>query len=500
MLQGIFPQATQDQLNPLLEALTHLSHQFWSSSRLRQSSLHPLRYEWQQILLHKIQKRITNPSQHPPLQIWALGGSIVLGQGAARYHSQSWDLKGNDTLARWSTQWQHLLNHVLGEEVVNITNLAQGGMSTDISILPLKHGLFENVPQPDVIVGAFGYNDLHQLLAKHQNPVLYNLANQDDYLLQVTQDWIRAALGCRNNAAVLLLDDAYLMPDQSAYTNLRHSRVVAHASQYYNVWGISWTNMWLHWSYSRLNETDMHFPLWGSLVDASHPGILFHTGIAWLLLHQFVQSIFLQGCSSSVREHEELLHPRHLPPLMQQGSLVDLYHAWHNASQREQDCSSNTTCAYAWIANRATVIQTREDVKRVVESVMTENEGWWEEGFKIRKPRPGWVTQYFPKAKFCIQVPALESTITKVTIIYLKSYGSKWIHSRLRVTLECLVHSNATSMVRQTELTGFHHSNTSVNYEATMEINVMPGQTVKACFELIKGHAFRINGMLFCQA
>jgi len=505
-LQDLF-SPTSSTATELHDDLKEVSNTLWSPRRIRKSILNPLRPEEAQKLLRIMDARLQDPLQNPPLQIMVFGGSIVLGHGAGK--NDKWNLKANDTEARWSSQLEQLINHVLfqGRSVVKVTNMANGGMSTGISAIPLEYGIYpKGYPKqgPDLILASFGYNDMAMLLAKHQNPYLYHMdaTQQHYYLLDATQRFVRASCG----KIVWLVDDSFMIPQIPIRQNLMHSRAVTEVAAWYDVWGVSWTKAFLHMSYSNeqlanvTHNGDIFWPLWGGKVKTSHPNIMFHTGMAWFLFYQFVD-MSIQGCCSQLpmvhpgQTYPEL-NPRFIPPIDETTTFQTLPGAWRNATQ--QKCGRQASlCSYLWIVNRATNIQTREDVRMAIDSVLLTNKGWEEDGYPVRKPRPGWVANQ-RKAVFEIQVNATESAIRKITIIYMKSYGPRWENARLRITVR-VRRGEVWVWKTKHELEGFHSSNTSVNYEAMLAVAGEVGDQVLAKFEVFSGTTFRINGMLFCD-
>jgi hypothetical protein len=332
-LQDIFAEQAKATLTLLQSDVEELSQHAWHSPRLVQrSTVHSLSAATLQRLHTILANRRQDPSLNPPLHIMVLGGSIVLGNGAGLYRNRNGSnvvIKANNTLARWSTQFEQLVNRLLFASstsstsdqimMIQVTNMANGGMTTGISSIPLKYQIFpKGVRAPDLIIASFGYNDIHMMLAQHQNPVLakMTLAQQEVYLMQETQRFVRAALQangiCTDEPpAVLLVDDSFLIPQANIRTNLLHSRVVAEVAAWYNVGAVSWTKTMMHRSYSSPKLSNLsrdgpddilYWPLWGGNVRTSHPNILFHVGIAWLLFYQFVLQLSLP-C-----EEDELQH------------------------------------------------------------------------------------------------------------------------------------------------------------------------------------------------
>lgn len=118
-------------------------------------------------------------------------------------------------------------------------------------------------------------------------------------------------------------------------------------------------------------------------------------------------------------------------------------------------------------------------------------------GNEVKKPRVGWIATK-PGAFFELHVVAKELPIRKVTLIYMKSYGRKWLDAKLKVELSVL--GNA-SVATAYYLDGIHNDTTSVNYRTQMEgIHAKVGETVVARFTLVGGYTFKISGMLFCAS
>ena len=547
-LQTIFPFLPLAKLREDLDEIQQLWHPF----RVKRSTVNPIPTSSRTKLMDIIHRRqqqqqqqqqnnantaSNSTSNNPPLHIMIFGGSIVLGNGAGvGFHGKK-GLSGGDSNVRWSTQLEDLLNLWYGIGSIKITNMANGGMTTGISTIPLEYGIYpdNNIP-PDLVIAAFGYNDMNLLLAQHQNSVFRSGTTTNDsekynFLLKDTQRFVRAAAGAC--IPVILVDDSYLIPRATIRFNLLHSHHIAEIANWYDIGAISWTRAFMGLSYSdrKLHNISQsgtddidYWPLWGGNLRTSHPNIMYHVGMAWLLFYQIVLQLSESAASSSLLLLDprcnngngndaistttmEKLDPRNIPPLDQNTRIQSLAPIWkNNTTVNMKKCSSSSsssrttknTCSYLWIANRATNIQTKQDVKRIIDTVLIFNKGWMEEGNPIRKPRPGWVALK-KKAMFTIRINATAANISKVTLLYLKSYGPKWQDSKLRVTLRIRRNESygITKKVKR-DLVGYHDSNTSINYEAIIPIEARIGDYVLANFQVTSGTTFRINGMLFC--
>ena len=133
---------------------------------------------------------------------------------------------------------------------------------------------------------------------------------------------------------------------------------------------------------------------------------------------------------------------------------------------------------------------------------LANNKGWHVESMTNAKPRPGWVA-FAPKATFTVTIMDHED-ITSLTLISMESYGKKWEHSLVRITLLDLGPGGKgpTSPVGILDVSGFHNTTTSVLHPHKFPLNgngVPKGNWLTARFDLVGGSTFRIQGILFCS-
>ena len=86
----------------------------------------------------------------------------------------------------------------------------------------------------------------------------------------------------------------------------------------------------------------------------------------------------------------------------------------------------------------------------------------------------------------------------------MKSYGPDWVASKLRVTVEVIRPSSdgvAAVASGPFEIDGYHDLLTSVNFPHKFALagkGARSGDTIRASFELVGGHTFKITGLALC--
>jgi len=220
--------------------------------------------------------------------------------------------------------------------------------------------------------------------------------------------------------------------------------------------------------------------------------------------------------------------PRGLPPLLdKQLSLEHVTDLWRleddKRRQREQqqdDLSSSTACSDA----------SQQQQQNAVKCPFS-----WLSGISSETAKPKAADAYFREhasfagdwtfqddhGKLGIVPPALMSTmslelptvsqpIRKVTLFFMKSYGPRWMGSKVRV--ECWrKHNNQQQgeqqegdwkLLQQQEFMGHHNKNTSETYTELIDLSQTPVETgsgLKIRVTLIDGSTFKIMGVAICS-
>ena len=86
--------------------------------------------------------------------------------------------------------------------------------------------------------------------------------------------------------------------------------------------------------------------------------------------------------------------------------------------------------------------------------------------------------------------------IRSINFLAMKSYGERWMDSRVNVKIIRI--SGSVEEIIEKEIEGSHSSETSVSYTYNYEINTEPGDDLKIHIELVSGSTFKFTGMAFC--
>ena len=506
-----------EQRSTLYRGLDRLLQMF-DSDRLRRSLMNRMPMGTATKIMDIVEKRLIDPANNPPLRVMVFGGSVVEGVDANFYHqgNVSFAFPGVGVDARFSSQLQTIMDELIFPGVMEVTNMASGGLTSDVALPLLEHCIYPpGYPRegPDLIISSFGFNDVH--VFKESSDM--RIANEE---------FLKAAYfnRCDGLPAVVLVDDIFCNIKKSnerrelVSVNLMHSRMVSDIARWNDVMAVSYTEAFMHYAYSDPTMDDPEGKgnfrgiLFGGASPTIHPPILYHSGMAWMLAFQFLQTM-VDRChdevvspriaDDAVRNDE--LDPRLMPTYAEEDTLSDVTRKWRIQSDSFLNrCSDpnfrpGNTCSLSWIVHRSSTIATRRHVKKLLVSLGgSDRHGWSAQGNPIRPPRPGWVATG-ANASFDILVVAKEFPIRKVTFLYMKSYGDAWQDSRVNVSLSVLRGAtNDVVMETHGELEGIHNSTTSVNYKTTLDVDANVGETVKASFVLVGGTTFKFTGMLFC--
>jgi hypothetical protein len=490
--------------------------QMFDSDRLRRSLVNRMPAATQTKIMDIIEKRLVDPENNPPLYVMVFGGSIVEGVDADFFQqgNVSFGVVGRwNRGARFSSQLQAIMDAILSPGVVEITNMASGGLTSDVASPLLEYSIYPPgypLKGPDLIISSFGYNDAR---------MFYRSGNT---MRAANEQFLKAAYAtrCDGLPAVVFVDDIFCNilkakngTEERVRSNLLHSRVVNDIATWNDVMVVSYTKAFMHYVYADPSMMDdpvvarkYREVLFGHSRQASHPPLLYHSGVAWILAFQLLRTIgdHCQDEAASVVEnkfHGNKLDTRLMPKYDDGSTLSRVTQEWWNQKNlsntrcSDPDLQQGNTCSLSWLVHRSASIKHGDELLQLLSSMGASNtEGW----MAIDDPRAGWVATQ-PLATFSIFVPAKKFPIRKVTFLYMKSYGSKWKDSLVDITLSVLEHKT-NDVISETygELVGFHKSRTSVSYKKTFDVDVNVGDTLKATFVLVGGTTFKFTGMLFC--
>jgi hypothetical protein len=499
-----------------MEADYRKVHNEFTVPRLRKSLIRPMEGKELQKILEIIEKRLGDSVNNPPLEIMTFGGSVVQGWLSNIHSWMQPGYEGNIGPRKdmsdfgWPERLQEVLNKVVfrGQDVVRVTNMATGGATSDaVGAVALEYGLFPpNHPGPDIVINAFGNNDMQ-------------LQGDDADSIRIMQDFIEAAkkMRCDGLPYIILYDDflglGYTKPYDLHY-NMRYYRSVSQVSAWYNLMAVSYANAFRHLVYSGIPDPDLPMLVhWGLDV---HPGMVYHSTVPWVLifnlLENMVNACHDYGASINHQPSYQELSMDQLPRLTSDLYLGDLpMKVKENTAAYQQRCLNATSDGFApcsplsWVVNRVGGVFKPQELKRKMKQMsMSSFKDWDCEGHQRKgKDRPGWVASA-ANATFTVTIKDKDHAGLKyVTIISMKSYGTKWAGSRLRLTLwdEGPDGKGPKSQVGLYEIEGFHNSTTSVLFPYKFPLDgdgIQKGNWLKATFDLIGGSTFRIQGILFC--
>jgi len=498
--------------------------QFHTGSRLRRSVSHSAESLTIQTILQVIEKRKDGSDE--PLRIMVMGGSVASGINCSR-NPIGLGERGYmvaDTECAWPARLEHMFNHVFfdGESVVEITNLATGGSSSEVGTVIMDYHLFPKPSElPHVIISAYAPNDAQQ-------PSLENV-----FYVEM-QNYIKSAQKtrrCDSQLPLIIMADEFYGFNDVIKQNL-HSGNIYILSSWYNLMTINHANVAKHEILSNYNNTSVVSQLMGSGFDL-HMGMGFHIGMAWTVLFNFLNA-FVDTCNDSTISPNDKaqidsvlqsLPARHVAKLSEgeAGKVGNILEQWKANSKEEKNiCSilgkemhtniSSSPCTYAWMVNRQTDIMRPNDIVRHLAPILRSNQGWKATGKPIQQPRTGWYAQE-ANATFTLEVlPTFQTNF--LTIVSMKSYGPTFVGSKLLVTISVRgsifpntttnsSQGNNTDAIIMHVIDGYHSTKTSVHFPHKLklpgDIGANIGDSVLVEVKLVGGSSFKINGFAFCR-
>jgi hypothetical protein len=84
-------------------------------------------------------------------------------------------------------------------------------------------------------------------------------------------------------------------------------------------------------------------------------------------------------------------------------------------------------------------------------------------------------------------------------ISYLKSYGEKWMNSRVRFTVRSIETNAHSAIVSTFDLEGYHNSTVSISFSYSSELLIPKGQRVEVEMQLVGGTSFKLISFMLCH-
>ena len=391
----------------LEDTMMHLLQQNRLSRSIKTRS-HPFVTER---ILEIVLKRMNDPGKNPPLRIAAFGGSVTEGY-RSRANTIGMDTSQMHNLGMctsWPCKLEHLLNEVLplffllGEnatsanvtidKIVEVKNFAVSGTDSSIGVTLLEYDLLgADMTTTDVVISAFAANDM-------QAPVRM----ERDLIMLHMQRFLKVAKAARPCSDLpLLIQTADVIEElltpipgpDGIRQKLRYSNEMLETAN----WQAATSGIMALSYPDTVRDVVYRNPLDDTLVEFGelHPGMSFHTGMAWMIAYGLLDGI-LQSCdASSLADHGQP-EPRAgilFPSLRDDMRANEVPGKWkEDIMAHEQQCSQNhtgpTKCAYQMIAHRLGA-DNADQVQRAIQSKATNINGWEGFGYPVKKPRRTW--------------------------------------------------------------------------------------------------------------
>ena len=327
----------------------HEAMQYFTIDKLQHTSMsQPLHspstiQHIQAIIERKLQHR-QNPSI-PPLRILIFGGSVTTGHECLENIFDFFVRKdGNDNgrkasadhevkICAWPGRLQEMFNTILGQNIIEITNMATGGAQTEMSTTVLQFGLLPNNVIPDIIIWDHGINDAivpvttstttstTTIKPKTSDLVTDNIFQKLQTFYQATihlpkneecqhsTEAKTTATGTTNPPPVVILLDTLLGHIEKfpyIVDSLTASAAVSKMIAWYpNIWGISYANTIRSYVLSHLVQKRESLPLLGMKGLYTHPGMMYHITLAWTMTFNIMQALHNNCVLQSIQREQE---------------------------------------------------------------------------------------------------------------------------------------------------------------------------------------------------
>ena len=458
------------------------SMSYFTYSRMQHTSLsRPIDQTRSIGRIHSIlEEKMRFPKTAPPLRIVVFGGSVTNGHYCLDNIFDFFvrnDGKGNDRagspahqskICAWSGRLQDMMDETFGLGVVEIKNLAVGGAKSDMSTALMEFGLIPGLT-PDIIIWDHGINDA--MTTVNPNVKYYESSSLDtEQIFEKLQRFYQAAISlptsCDNPdpPIVIMLDS--LIGQQTRFPQiseaLRISSAVSKMLTWYpDIWGISSANTVRPYILTKVSNEKKMIGLLGSNSVTTHPGMMYHISIAWILLFNFLNALHDNCITRDIIATEHLstipsnrftgndyLQLSHLPELYEKLRMVDVPEVWKDRipkSMEYESCldkqmaktevikkftkDSSLTCYYAWIVNTVLKVETPQQVYKKIKPYLVKNQGWSAYSADSKEKPGGWIVSGGRGSFFELMFSDVPTSVNSLTIIYMQSYSQMWINS-----------------------------------------------------------------------
>ena len=433
-----------------------------------------------------LEEKLRNPMTAPPLRIVVFGGSVTNGHycldNIFNFPVRT-DGKGNDRagtpahqskICAWSGRLQDMMDATFGHGVVDIKNLAVGGAKSDMSTALMEFGLIPD-STPDIIIWDHGINDA--MTTVNPNVKFYKSSSLNaEQIFEKLQKFYQAAMAlptsCDNpDPPLVILLDSFI-GQQSRFPQiseaLRISTAVSKMLTWYpNIWGISSANTIRPYILTNVNDQHKMIGLLGTNGVVTHPGMMYHISIAWIVMFNFLNVLHDSCVTSEISANEDLLseqsnrstvdkdeyhHLSYLPELQNKLRMIDVPKKWkqripepieyekcienqvaHKEATKKFTKDSSLTCFYAWIVNTVLKVDSPQQIYRKIKPYLVKNEGWSAYSTDALAKPGGWIPPGGRGSFFELKFNDVPITVDSLTIIYMQSYSQMWINSTVHI-------------------------------------------------------------------
>jgi len=467
----------------------------------------------------------------PPLKIAVLGGSVTQGRGCDvepdglfKPAATRPKIRMND--CSWPNRLQHLANQLLGVGVIQVSNMAVGGTSSEIGLSTVKYRLYpkEMMPAgPDIIM--FGYSTNEEFTRPYHTRL--DGAALEKYETAQFDRAQRLVVAAHNtnpcHSPLVIFVDDYL-GNQHNYIRgeLAHNHAITKLAQWYDdIMVVSYADVVRHSVYAQTAEKIFSSTFGLAKKVDPHFGMAGHVTIMWSVAFAVVNALteFCQDklfmASADTRPESifsakiSTLKTTSPPALTKELTLTTVSKAWEDlASETTKLCQGGADagykdlpCLFAFIAGPSGTVRNSRSLTDFMRSSTKQSSGWeavedYYAGGYAR--RLGWVATKL-KASFSLQWRNIQREVRTLDLYTLKSYGDKWAGSIARFTLTT-EHQNK-KQTKSVEIKGSHGSESSITYEHTLKLEskALKGSTMTLKVDLIGGSTFKIIGMMLCK-
>jgi len=468
-----------------------------------------------------------DPNAPPKLRIFVMGGSVTAGVRCRVLLDDPNHLLPNNRLftkdfstninCAWPYRLESLVNSLIGEEIIEVTNGSVRASTTAAGTSLLKSGIIKK--NPHIIINAYSTNDKagnFEDLEEFARYVLKDgqcekplLLHFHDTILQRTGFLRQNIYGLSEKIQTLA---TYYGFGAASYVSVLGDVILGDPNEYWFK-PVGWNYRPSYRNPARENEV--------------HPQVGMHIVSAWTVGYYLLNLVTSQcgieqekaithnllAQQSSISSDQKLVPPgapqfpplslNILPPPLTEDLTVRQYPL--NLIKNEAKPARNTlgkqectdivpSCSFTWISG----VKTEIDIEKLWAPIIANNNGW---SFQVEHNKVGLVPVCI-NSTIELAVPNMIDSSIIVTIMAMKSYGHKWANSIIHVDV-FVEENNTLSLKSSIDVLGFHEEQVSMSYVNTISVSINATKTrPKSLYlkiTLIEGTTAKIMGLTICK-